>query len=125
MCCAEERAKHESAKAKRRTERTALPPPDTRPRFDNGIYRDCPHCKGDGCDKCPEEADAEYKRQFPDGPVPIFTARRDNPRDMELLKFVAGCEALEEAFGPDGRGMEEIEDRARAAKWIQENPNQC
>lgn len=29
--------------------------------------------------------DAEYERQFPGGPKPIFTAKRDNPADMALL----------------------------------------
>jgi len=37
------------------------------------IYRDCPWCHGKGCLACPEEADKEYKRQFPDGPKPIAT----------------------------------------------------
>ena len=48
---------------------------DFKPRYDEerGIYRDCPYCQGEGCPKCPEEADAEYKRQFPDGPKPIAT----------------------------------------------------
>ena len=125
MGCVEEKAKHDAAeearKQRRREARAALPLPDPRPRFDKGIYRDCPHCKGAGCDRCTEEADAEYKRQFPNGPQPIFTARTDDPRDMELLKFVAGGDVLQEAFGPDGDGMEEIERRAKAATLVQQN----
>lgn len=60
--------------------------------------------------------DAEYARQFPDGPQPIFTARRDNPVDMALLKKVFGPEKLAEAFGPGGEGMAEIERNAEAAQ---------
>lgn len=63
--------------------------------------------------------DAEYARQFPDGPQPIFTARRDNPGDMELLKKVFHRTVLEEAFGTDGEGVAEIERRAAEARGIQ------
>lgn len=68
-----------------------------------------------------EEAalDAAYKRQFPDGSQPIFTARRDNPGDMELLGKVFGREAIEHAFGPDGDGVVEIERNAAEARGIQ------
>lgn len=40
-----------------------------RPRYDEEtrIYRDYPLCDGEGCEKCPEEAEKEYRRQFPDG----------------------------------------------------------
>ncbi len=47
------------------------------PRYENGRYRDCPKCRGIGCVSCPEEAEAEYKRQFPDGPKPIATFEID------------------------------------------------
>lgn len=61
-----------------------------------------------------EEAllDAEYKRRFPDGPKPIFTMERSNPNDIDRMKRVFGREALERAFGPEGRGMAEIEENA-------------
>ena len=32
--------------------------------------------------------DAEYARQFPDGPIPMFTAHVDNPSEMSILKQV-------------------------------------
>jgi hypothetical protein len=51
-----------------------------------GIYRDCKFCGGKGCLACPGEADKEYKRQFPNGPQPIATFKRDNPEDMARLK---------------------------------------
>jgi hypothetical protein len=65
-----------------------------------------------------EEAllDAEYDRQFPNGPEPIFTVRRSNPKDMELLKRVFGREALERAFTEGGRGMAEVEENAAVAR---------
>lgn len=55
-------------------------------RYENGIYRDCPRCRGIGCVFCPEEVDAEYKRQFPDGPKPIATFHLDNPEEVETVK---------------------------------------
>lgn len=70
--------------------------------------------------------DAEYARQFPNGPEPMLVVRRDNPDDMELLKKVFHREAIEHAFGPDGGGMEEIEKNAADARAIQaarEKPN--
>lgn len=63
--------------------------------------------------------DAEYARQFPSGPEPIFTARTDNPGDVELLKKVFSREAIEHAFGPDGEGMVEIERNAAEARAVQ------
>lgn len=59
--------------------------------------------------------DAEYARQFPGGPKPIFTVNRANSAEMAELKNVFGCEALEKAFAPDGRGMEEILENCDAA----------
>lgn len=69
-----------------------------------------------------DELDEEYNRQFPNGPTPIFTARRDNPKDMELLKQVFGQEGLEQAFGDGGRGMEEILEKCEKARGEQEPP---
>ena len=72
------------------------------------IYRDCRFCEGSGCLACQAEADKEYKRQFPDGPKPIITARSDNAEELERMKKVIGKEALSEAFGPGGGGMATI-----------------
>lgn len=63
--------------------------------------------------------DAEYDRQFPNGPQPIFTARTGNAMDMELLKHVAHADVLTSAFGDSGGGLEEIEDRAAEARSLQ------
>jgi hypothetical protein len=63
--------------------------------------------------------DAEYARQFPGGPKPMFTARAGNPLDMELLKHVAHADVLRSAFSPEGGGIAEIEDRAAEARSLQ------
>lgn len=75
----------------------------------------CQWCKGKGCAACfnsreklKAELDAEYARQFPDGPKPIMTAHLDNPEEMAALKRVFHREKIEQAFGPGGRGMDEI-----------------
>ena len=65
--------------------------------------------------------DAEYGRQHPNGPTPIFTAKAGNPRDMELLARVFNRTALERAFGPGGGGMDEIERNAATARAEQDN----
>ncbi|CAH1671828.1 hypothetical protein [Chelatococcus asaccharovorans] len=73
------------------------------------VYRDCRWCGGRGCLACEAEADAAYKRAFPDGPKPIATFSLSNPQDVTAFKKVFGREALEKAFGPDGGGIAEIE----------------
>jgi hypothetical protein len=50
------------------------------------VYRDCRWCHGKGCLACEGEADKEYKRQFPDGPVPILTVQTGDTKGMEALK---------------------------------------
>lgn len=79
----------------------------------------CDWCQGRGCVACAAKRkalDEEYARQFPNGPEPIFTARRDNPEEMEALKRIVGREAVEKAFGPGGGGIAEIEANAAAEK---------
>lgn len=76
-------------------------------RYENGVYRDCRWCHGQGCISCPEEAQADYDKQFPNGLQPIATFKTDT-EDMENMKKVFGAKAITKAFGPDGNGMEEI-----------------
>ena len=83
-------------------------------RFANGIYRDCKFCHGRGCLACPGEADAEYKRQFPDGPKPMATFKTDDPADMAIAKETIGAEAITKAFREGGGGVQEIRDNLRA-----------
>jgi hypothetical protein len=44
-----------------------------------GAYVDCPWCYGTGCLQCAAERKKAHERSM----QPIFTARRDNPRDCE------------------------------------------
>lgn len=80
------------------------------PRYDKErvIYRDCKFCGGEGCLACSAEAEKAYKKAFPNGPKPIATFRKDSPEDMAKLKKVFGANALNKAFGPSGKGMEDI-----------------
>jgi hypothetical protein len=94
-----------------------------------GGFPQCRWCGGNGCMCCDAERakweaerDAEYARQFPDGPTPIFAARTGNAKDQELLKRVFHADRLQEAFGPDGRGMAQIEEEAAKARAEQEPP---
>lgn len=83
-----------------------LPPVPPKPR------NWCDWCKGKGCIACAAKRralDEEYKRQFPNGLQPIFTAHFDNPEEMASLKKVLHREVLEREFGPGGGGIEEIE----------------
>lgn len=84
-----------------------------------GIYRDCRWCGGRGCIYCPGEADAEYKRQFPDGPKPLATFKTDDPKDMEKAKECIGAKAIDKAFGPGGGGVGEIIENLRKAGKLQ------
>jgi hypothetical protein len=144
MCCDGERAKHEKAEAKRREDHARRTPDQIRRTIWELRYAKTGQWEGSGtptlgahilrqsqADLDPaaidraiaeEEAllNAAYDREFPDGPRPIFMARRDKTEDMALLKFVAHRTVLEEAFGPDGKGIEEIERRAAQANLIQQ-----
>ena len=85
----------------------------------------CSWCSGQGCNQCRYEQkkhEAQIEANLKN-PQPIFTADRNNPDDMQLLKDVFGKEALEKAFGPDGGGIEEIERNAAIASFTQELRN--
>jgi hypothetical protein len=58
-------------------------------RYDDerGVYRDCKWCRGKGCVMCPTEADAEYKRQFPNGPEPLATFPATKGGLSDAIKF--------------------------------------
>jgi hypothetical protein len=78
-------------------------------------YVNCKWCCGEGCLACEAEREKDMKRFG----QPIFTADRNNSSDMKLLKDVFGHEAIEEAFGPGGGGLQEIERNAAIASFIQ------
>ena len=88
-------------------------------RFANGIYRDCPFCRGKGCLACPAEADKEYKRQFPDGPKPLATFTMDELEDP-ATKDLIGADALTKHFSADGDGMSGFIAALRAAGKLAE-----
>lgn len=86
-----------------------------------GAFGLCSWCNGTGCTQCHLE-----RKKYEDAernPQPIFTADVKCPGDMQLLKDVFGKEALEQAFGPDGGGVEEIHRNAAIASLTQELRN--
>ncbi len=82
-----------------------------------GAFHGCSWCNGRGCNQCHLE-----RKKVEDGittPQPLFSANVNDPGDMELLKEVFGRESIEHAFGPDGGGMQEIEQAAAMARFKQ------
>ena len=82
-----------------------------------GRFAHCSWCGGTGCTQC----HLERKKYEPsqEMPQPMFSADITDPQDMQLLKEVFGREALEHAFGPEGAGMQEIEQAAAIASFKQ------
>lgn len=64
---------------------------------------------------CDAERDAANKRRM----EPIFVADPNDPDDMRQMREIFGAEALEKAFGPGGRGMQEIEESAAYGSLVQ------
>jgi hypothetical protein len=78
------------------------------PRYDEQreVYRDCRFCGGKGCLACPGEADAAYKRAFPEGAMLIATIKIE---EIGQLKDVLGPEAMRRYFGHEAQGGEDFE----------------
>jgi len=76
-----------------------------------GAFPGCTWCGGNGCMGC----DEERKKAEDRARQPIFTADRNDPEDMKLLKEYFGADALNRAFGPGGGGMDEIHENALIA----------
>jgi hypothetical protein len=51
----------------------------------NWIRQHCRFCHGRGCLNCDTLINAEYKRQFPDGPKPLVTLKLNDPEEVQLL----------------------------------------
>lgn len=71
------------------------------PRYDEerGIYRDCKWCGGKGCLSCPYEAEAEYKRQLPNGPQPIASLPlTEETTEKDIAAFIAEIPGLPSGF---------------------------
>ncbi len=78
----------------------------------------CDWCQGKGCVACAtkrRQLEEEYARQFPNGPQPIFTAKLDDPKQMQQAVDILHADRIVEAFGPNGGGVEEIEEKCRKA----------
>ncbi|MGU9981490.1 hypothetical protein ACJ4V0_15755 [Phreatobacter sp. HK31-P] len=84
-------------------------------RFDGHRYRDCKWCGGRGCLSCEAEANAAYKRAFPDGPKPFATFDISTPEGAERARRAIGPDALRKAFGPGGGGIADITEAAKAS----------
>lgn len=78
-------------------------------RFENGIYRDCKWCGGQGCLACPGEADKEYKRQFPDGPKPLLSLTYEEIDRLEISEMTGGA-SMESTHGELGSLVVKIQD---------------
>ena len=65
------------------------------------------------CEHCNRAFDAAYAKAFPEGLKPIATFKLDDPADMDRARKAIGAEALAKAFGPAGRGMDEVLDNLR------------
>jgi hypothetical protein len=76
------------------------------------VYRDCRWCQGRGCLYCKAEADKAYKAAFPNGLQPIATFNISTPEGLERAKGAIGIDAIRKAFGPGGRGVEEVAENA-------------
>lgn len=107
MCCDTEQARFEAA-AKIRAEREAkedprhklarLTDPMTRTLVEQMSGPDGVAALEAEIKAAEAACDAEYERQFPGGPKPIFTAKRSNPDDVALLRSFAGGPALNRIF---------------------------
>lgn len=80
-----------------------------------GAFPGCPWCYGSGCMGC-DEARRKYEEVRA---KPIFTADRNDPEDMEALKRVFHADRLQETFGPDGGGMQEIVEKVAIESLLQ------
>lgn len=68
----------------------------------------CPHCNA--------AFEAAYQASFPEGLKPIATFKLDDLADVERARRSIGAEALAKAFGPGGRGMDEVLDNLGVAQ---------
>lgn len=46
----------------------------------------CRFCFGRGCLSCEAQAQAEYRRQFPEGPQPVLTITFNDPEEVALAR---------------------------------------
>jgi hypothetical protein len=65
----------------------------------NWIRQHCRFCHGRGCLNCDTLINAEYKRQFPDGPQPLVTLQLNDPEEAQLLPQL--MQGIAEAATPE------------------------
>ena len=69
-----------------------------------GAFSGCNWCHGNGCLMC----DKERRRAEELMMQPIFVAKRDNQKDMEALRRIAGAEVLERDYAENSGNMEGV-----------------
>lgn len=128
MCCDAEQTKWTKAEAERKAREAAEDPRDRLRRLESPLTRQILQQLGDERALAALDAeiadakaacDVEYARQFPNGPQPIFSISSRDEMSIALLGHVAHFDVLTKAFGPDGGGVAEIEDRAAEAMSLQ------
>ena len=71
-------------------------------------FSECPWCYGDGCNQC----SIERKKASEAAMEPIMTINLNDPDEVKLARGYIGRKAIENAFGPGGGGVREIERNA-------------
>lgn len=83
---------------------------DFQPRYEPGRFRDCRWCGGHGCAGCDGEADKAFKRETPQL---MATFHLDKPEEMVAFQDVFHSDRVAHAFGPEGRGHDELLERLK------------
>ncbi|MCJ7483899.1 MAG: hypothetical protein MUO31_13150 [Thermodesulfovibrionales bacterium] len=76
-------------------------------------YEGCKWCCGEGCNQCKIELEKAKKE-----PEPIMTINMNDPDEVKFARGYIGREAMENAFGPGGGGIQEIERNAAIFELI-------
>lgn len=80
-------------------------------------FHGCRWCQGRGCLACGDEQRKWEKGFFG---TPMFTAKIDSPEEMAEMNEIFSGAALEKAFGPNGDGMAEIEQKSAITMLMRE-----
>ena len=83
-----------------------------------GAFIGCSWCYGNGCMCCDSEREKAIERSRQ--PILSFTHEElDDPSLGPLIKDAIGADALQEAFGPGGGGIAEVEFNCAVASLVQ------
>ncbi len=83
-----------------------------------GAFAGCKWCHGNGCMCC----DAEREKAFERSQQPILSVTHEELNDPTLgpmIKDAIGADAIQEAFGPGGGGVKEIEYNCAVVSFLQ------